>query len=93
MSHQNEDNLLQQNLQPPTLAPCRSQAQSRPEAGCRYQWLQARKVLSLLRLCQHNRGQPQEEWSLGDKQEEPGTGLHAGCLSGGVQALLHSLLC
>lgn len=45
----------------------RSQAQSQPEARCRYQWLQARKVLSLLGLHQHNRGHLHEERSLGDK--------------------------
>lgn len=61
----------------------RSQAQSRPEACCCYQWLQARKVLFLLWLYQQNRGHPLEEKSLGDKQQEPGNSPHPGCFLGG----------
>lgn len=70
----------------------KSWAQSRPEARCRYQWLQARKALSLLGLRQHKHGHPHEERSLGDKQQEPGNAPHPACFPGGVQTLLRSLL-
>lgn len=69
----------------------RSQAQSQPELCCRYQWLQARKALSLLGLCQHNHGHPHKERSLGDKRQEPRNAPHPDCIPGGIRTLLHTL--